>query len=55
MCKHCIAERCRDDNTWTVQHKVTIAVQVFPKLPAGQEVRAEIVAVAWESMAYTFQ
>ena len=56
MRKHCLAERCRDDNTWTVQQKVTITVQdVFPKLPIWQEGRVEVVAVAWESMAYTFQ
>ena len=52
--EHCLAERCRDDML-TVQHKVTIAAQVFPKLPVGQEGRVEVVAAVWESITYTFQ
>ena len=46
LVSNCLAERCWGDNTWTVQHKVTVAVQIFPKLPVGQKRRVEVVAVA---------
>ena len=51
MRKHFLAERSSGDNTWTVQHKVTIAVHIFPKLPEERQGKVDVVTAAWESTA----